>query len=92
MFNSGQFEGALVNFQQLLSKGMLDSLEPGMDAGVLEHLQQLLTASDLNSSGWMQRLSQLQTYKKHCRGSSDLSKVHTLIHTFVQNSCNFKGN
>jgi hypothetical protein len=51
MFNSGQFEGALVNFQQLLSEGMFDSLEPGMDAGVLEHLQQVLTASDLNSSG-----------------------------------------
>ncbi|KAH8969697.1 hypothetical protein BDL97_02G047400 [Sphagnum fallax] len=79
MFNSGQFEGALVNFQQLLSEGMFDSLEPGMDAGVLEHLQQLLTASDLNSSGWMERLSQLQIYNKHWGGSSDLSKNKELI-------------
>ncbi|KAH9570583.1 hypothetical protein CY35_02G048500 [Sphagnum magellanicum] len=79
MFNSGQFEGALVNFQQLLSEGMFDTLEPGMDAGVLEHLQQLLTASDLNSSGWMERLSQLQIYNKHWSGSSDLSKNKELI-------------
>ncbi|CAK9217164.1 unnamed protein product [Sphagnum troendelagicum] len=79
MFNSGQFEGALVNFQQLLSEGLFDSLEPGMDAGVLEHLQQLLTASDLNSSGWMERLSQLQIYNKHWGGSSDLSKNKELI-------------
>ncbi|CAK9214843.1 unnamed protein product [Sphagnum troendelagicum] len=79
MFNSGQFEGALVNFQQLLSEGMFDSLEPGMDAAVLEHLQQLLTASDLNSSGWMERLSQLQIYNKHWGGPSDLSKNKELI-------------
>jgi len=59
MVNSGQFEGALINFQQLLSKGMFNSLELGMDVGVLEHLQQLLITSNLNNLSWMERLFQL---------------------------------
>jgi hypothetical protein len=69
---------------------MFDSLEPRMDAGVLGHLQHLLTTLDFNNSGCMERLFEIRIYNKHWSGSLNLSKVHTLIHTYVQNSCNFK--
>ncbi|CAK9857789.1 unnamed protein product [Sphagnum jensenii] len=74
MFNSGQFVGALNNFQQLLSEGMFDSSEPGMSAHILQHFQQLLTISDLNNSGWMEQSSQLQSHGKCQSGSSNFFK------------------
>jgi hypothetical protein len=91
MFNSGQFVGALNNFQQLLSEGMFDSSDPGMSAHILQHFQQLLTISDLNNSGWMEQSSQLQSHGKRQSGSSNFFKVHTLVHIYVESSCTFKG-
>jgi hypothetical protein len=91
MFNSGQFVGALNNFQQLLSEGMFDSSEPGMSARILQHFQQLLTISDLNNSGWMEQSSQLQSHGKCQSGSSNFFKVHTLAHIYVESGCMFKG-
>jgi hypothetical protein len=91
MFNSGQFVGALNNFQQLLSEGMFDSSEPGMSAHILQHFQQLLTISDLNNSGWMEQSSQLQSNGKRQSRSSNFFKVHTFAHIYVESSCMFKG-
>ncbi|KAI5076438.1 hypothetical protein GOP47_0008503 [Adiantum capillus-veneris] len=59
MFSSAQFESALRGFQDLLSGGMFDSQESGVSPRVLQHYQQLLTISDLTSSGWIERCSQM---------------------------------
>lgn len=78
MFNSAQFEGALANFQQLLSEGMFDSAELGLNPRVLQHFQQLLNVTDLTGSGWMERCSQLQHRSKRRGGSADFTKVLSL--------------
>lgn len=59
MFSSAQFESALRGFQALLSEGMFNSLTPGISPGVLQHYQQLLSLSNLTTSGWMESFSQL---------------------------------
>lgn len=77
MFNSIQFEGALANFQHLLSEGMFETSEPSLSPRVLQHYRQVVTVTDLTGSGWMERCVQLQNRKKR-RGSVDYTKVFDL--------------
>ncbi|CAK9214894.1 unnamed protein product [Sphagnum troendelagicum] len=77
MFNSTQFEGAFANFQQLVSEGMFDSAEVGLNHRVLQHFQQLLNITDLSGSGWIERCFQLQHRSKRGGKPADFSKKHT---------------
>jgi hypothetical protein len=79
MFNSTQFEGVFANFQQLLSEGMFDSAESGLNPRILQHFQQLLNLTDLSGSGWLERCSQLQHRIKRRGKSADLSKVQIAL-------------
>lgn len=76
MFSSDQFDGALANFQHLLSEGMFDVSELSSSPRVLQHFQQLLQLPELTKSGWLERCSQLQNRNKR-RGSVDSTKVNT---------------
>ncbi len=80
MFNSTQFEGAFANFQQLVSEGMFDSAEVGLNHRVLQHFQQLLNITDLSGSGWIERCFQLQHRSKRGGKPADFSKVLAWYH------------
>ncbi|KAJ7550791.1 hypothetical protein O6H91_07G118600 [Diphasiastrum complanatum] len=69
MFISSQFEGALSNFQQLLSEGMFDCSEMGLSPNVLGHYEQLLVLTDLAATGWMDQCSQLRTHNTRRRSN-----------------------
>lgn len=60
MFNSGQFKGALSNFQHLLSEGMFGTYGSRLSPQVERLFQQLLNLTDLTDSKWMERYSKLQ--------------------------------
>ncbi|GBG83586.1 hypothetical protein CBR_g37305 [Chara braunii] len=74
MFNSCQFEAALVNFQHLLLEGMFDSSEMGPSARVFQHYQKLLSVVDLTSSGWMEGVTQLCKKSRRRGQPSDAGK------------------
>ncbi|BBN11110.1 protein MpGATA5 [Marchantia polymorpha subsp. ruderalis] len=80
MFSSDQFDGALANFQHLLSEGMFDVSELSSSPRVLQHFQQLLQLPELTKSGWLERCSQLQNRNKR-RGSVDSTKVNSTKET-----------
>jgi len=85
MFNSTQFEGVFANFQQLLSEGMFDSAESGLNPRILQHFQQLLNLTDLSGSGWLERCSQLQHRIKRRGKSADLSKAAQIKESSKEN-------
>lgn len=60
MFNSGQFKGALSNFQHLLSEGMFGTYGSRLSPQVERLFQQLLIVTDLTNSQWIERYSKLQ--------------------------------
>lgn len=87
MFTAAQFEGSLANFQQLLSEGMFDSSDLGMNPRLLQHFQQLLSLTDLTGSGWMERCPQIQNRNRRRSGSADFTKVHLSRQKFMCFGC-----
>ncbi|KAL4205124.1 hypothetical protein AMTRI_Chr01g135690 [Amborella trichopoda] len=74
MFRSEQFEGALVNFQRLISKGMFCGTEFGGNNQLLKVFRQLLFTTELTKSGWMSGYSLL--YKQFEHKQFESSKVN----------------